>query len=242
MAIFDSRRRRRAGNRKPNEPEATTEPQPEPAPKKDIDFVSLLQSQPKGEGTTRSLAELVTGLDSSAAGREERAAKPAEPTSGSGEPKATETAAKAAPTPAPPPVAGKKKETTVATIGKSTTVKGDITGSEDLVVNGTVEGTISLPDHELTVGAEGTVTADVKAKTIHVIGQVSGNVVASDLVEVETDGIIGGDIQSPRLMIQDGAIVNGSVLMSKPAKGSEDRPRMKKVDPAPKTSSEQETG
>ena len=105
----------------------------------------------------------------------------------------------------------------MANIGKSITIKGDLTGEEDLVVEGKVDGKIDLPQNELTIGANGNVQADVHAKTVMVIGRVAGNVSASDRVEFQSTGIVEGDVRAPRLVVQEGAVVNGSIAMeSKP--------------------------
>lgn len=102
----------------------------------------------------------------------------------------------------------------MAHIGNSTTITGNIAAEEDLEIQGTVEGTVRLIDHQLTVGTEGIVKADVEANTILVQGRVNGDVNASDLVEVKAGGIIGGDVRAPRVIMHDGAIVIGSLDMS----------------------------
>jgi cytoskeletal protein CcmA (bactofilin family) len=101
----------------------------------------------------------------------------------------------------------------MASLGKSIVFKGDLTGDEDLEIEGRVEGQVRLPNHQLTIGASGRVTAQVEAKHVVVIGHVSGNVTASERVEVQASGIVDGDIQAPRLAIQEGAVVNGNIQM-----------------------------
>ena len=103
----------------------------------------------------------------------------------------------------------------MANIGKSIAIKGDLTGNEDLVVEGKVEGKIALPDNELTVGNNGDVSADIHAKSVVVIGKVSGNVSATEKIEVQASGSVDGDVRAPRLIIQEGAVLNGSVEMTK---------------------------
>jgi len=112
-----------------------------------------------------------------------------------------------------PPV--KRGEVKMAHIGKSISIKGDLTGNEDLVIEGQVEGKIELPNNELTIGAEGRVSADVHAKCVIVVGRVSGNVSAGDRVEVQGDGFVNGDVKAPRLIVQEGAVVNGNIEMTK---------------------------
>jgi cytoskeletal protein CcmA (bactofilin family) len=103
----------------------------------------------------------------------------------------------------------------MANIGKSISIKGDLTGNEDLVVEGKVEGKIALPDNELTVGNNGNVSADIHAKSVVVIGKVTGNVSATEKIEVQASGSVDGDVRAPRLIIQEGAVLNGAVEMTK---------------------------
>ena len=112
----------------------------------------------------------------------------------------------------------------MASFGKSIVFKGDLTGDEDLEIEGRVEGQVKLPNHQLTIGAHGKVTAEVEAKTVIVVGHVSGNVNASERVEVQASGVVDGDIRAPRLLIQEGAVVNGSIQMGAPAKAAGDKP------------------
>ena len=102
---------------------------------------------------------------------------------------------------------------TMANIGKSISIKGDLTGNEDIVIEGTVEGKIDLPNNQLTVGANGTVRAEITAKGIVVIGRVSGNVHGTERVEVQATGVVEGDVMAPKLVVAEGAIVNGSIKM-----------------------------
>ena len=101
----------------------------------------------------------------------------------------------------------------MANIGKSITIKGDLSGNEDLQIDGNVEGRIDLPNNQLTIGAEGRVKAEVHAKSVVVIGHVTGNVAAADRIQVEATGVVDGDVKAPRLLIQEGARLNGSVEM-----------------------------
>jgi cytoskeletal protein CcmA (bactofilin family) len=102
----------------------------------------------------------------------------------------------------------------VPRVGGATTFTGKIVADEDLEVHGTVEGSIILDQHELTVGARGLVEADVEARSVIVIGRVTGNVVATDVVEVKCGGVIGGDVMAPRVIMADGAIVIGALDMT----------------------------
>jgi cytoskeletal protein CcmA (bactofilin family) len=113
----------------------------------------------------------------------------------------------------------------MANIGKSISIKGDLTGDEDVVIEGKVEGKVNLPNHELTIGANGHVQAEVHAKTVLVIGRVAGNVSGAERVEIQATGVVEGDVRAPRLIVQEGAVVNGSIQMeSKPAAAAAARP------------------
>jgi cytoskeletal protein CcmA (bactofilin family) len=103
----------------------------------------------------------------------------------------------------------------VATIGKSIIIKGDLSGDEDLIIEGKVEGRVQLPNNEITVGSDGRISAEIEAKAIIVIGQTAGNLNASERVEVQSGATVQGDINAPRLQIQEGAVVNGSISMTK---------------------------
>lgn len=102
---------------------------------------------------------------------------------------------------------------TMANIGKSITIKGDLTGEEDLVIEGNIEGRIDLPGNQLTIGANGEIKADVHGKTVVVIGHVKGNVSATERVEIQASGIVDGDVRAPKLVIAEGAVLNGAVEM-----------------------------
>jgi cytoskeletal protein CcmA (bactofilin family) len=103
----------------------------------------------------------------------------------------------------------------MANIGKSITIKGDLTGDEDIQVEGTVEGRVDVPNNQFTVGPDGRVRAEIHAKLVVVIGQVTGNVVATERLEVQATGVIHGDVKAPRLIVHEGAVINGSIEMSK---------------------------
>lgn len=108
----------------------------------------------------------------------------------------------------------------MAHIGKSIIFKGDLTGDEDLEIEGSIEGRIDLPKNQLTIGSHGRVKAEVQAKAVVVVGRVNGNVTASERLEIQTSGVVEGDIRAPRLLIQEGAVVNGAVEMTREAQGA----------------------
>src|SRR4030067_1573059 len=95
-------------------------------------------------------------------------------------------------------------------IGKSVCVKGEITGDEDLTIEGKVEGKIDLKNHNLIIGSNAQIRAEISAKNIQIIGSVVGNVIASERVEIREMGSLEGDIIAPRVNIVDGAHFKGS--------------------------------
>ncbi len=101
----------------------------------------------------------------------------------------------------------------MANIGKSLQIKGELSGGEDLTIDGAVEGKIALSGHHLTIGQSGRVVADVGAKTVTVGGDLKGNVTAEEKVEVVATGIMKGDIRAPRVVLADGARFKGSIDM-----------------------------
>jgi cytoskeletal protein CcmA (bactofilin family) len=106
-------------------------------------------------------------------------------------------------------------ERDIVNIGKSVVIKGELNGSEDLTIEGQVEGTIQLRDHILTIGANGKIKAQVFAKAVIVLGEVTGNVTASDKVDIRDNGSVDGDIVAPRVAIAEGAHFRGSVDMQR---------------------------
>ena len=106
-------------------------------------------------------------------------------------------------------------EKDIVNIGKSVVIKGELNGSEDLTIEGHVEGTIQLRDHVLTIGPNGRIKAQVFAKAVIVLGEVTGNVTASDKVDIRDNGSVDGDIISPRVAIAEGAHFRGSVDMQR---------------------------
>jgi len=105
----------------------------------------------------------------------------------------------------------------VVNIGKSVVIKGELNGSEDLTIEGQVEGKIELKDHVLTIGPNGKIKAQVFAKALIVLGEVNGNVNATEKVEIRDGGSVDGDIISPRVAIAEGAHFRGSVDMQRKA-------------------------
>ena len=103
-----------------------------------------------------------------------------------------------------------------ATIGKGLFIKGEITGSESLFIDGKVEGSILLNGNRVTVGRNGQVAASITAREVVVLGKVRGNVTASDRVDIRAEGALTGDVAAARISIEDGAFFKGGIDIRKP--------------------------
>jgi cytoskeletal protein CcmA (bactofilin family) len=109
---------------------------------------------------------------------------------------------------------GPRQGEEMANIGKSISIKGDLSGNEDLVIEGKVEGKVELPNNQLTIGANGLAKAEINAKSVVVIGKVAGNVRGTERIEIQATGIVDGDVAAPRLVVAEGAVLNGSIQMT----------------------------
>jgi cytoskeletal protein CcmA (bactofilin family) len=103
----------------------------------------------------------------------------------------------------------------VAHIGKSVIIKGELSGSEDLYLDGEVEGNIDLRNHNLVIGPNGRVRANVMAKDVVIHGNVSGNITGVDRVELKKAAVLNGDINTQRIVIEDGAFFKGAIDIRK---------------------------
>lgn len=112
---------------------------------------------------------------------------------------------------APRPSTGER-----ATIGRSITIHGEVTGDEDLLIQGQVDGTVNLKQHSVTIGPEGTVKANITARVAVIEGSVEGNVDAEEQVVLRSTARVQGDIASPRVVLEDGARFRGGVDMGDP--------------------------
>ena len=100
-----------------------------------------------------------------------------------------------------------------ANLGRSLMIKGEVTGNEDLTIDGTVDGTIHLDDHDLTIGENSKVNAEIRAKNITIFGNVTGDMIADEKVTLTDSGKLQGNIKAPRIAISDGAQFRGSIDM-----------------------------
>lgn len=115
----------------------------------------------------------------------------------------------------------------MALIGKSVVIKGELSGSEDLFLDGRVQGTVELHGHNLTIGPNGQVQANINAKGVFVQGRLEGDVQASDRVELRSTAMMLGDIVTQRIAIEDGAFLKGKVELQKQASKFEVAPEPK---------------
>jgi len=135
------------------------------------------------------------------------------------------------PAAAPRPVSASTADQ--ATIGKSLVIKGEVTGSESLYIDGRVEGSINLAGNRVTVGRNGVVSANINAREIVVLGKVRGNLTASDRVDIRSDGSLTGDVVAARISIEDGAFFKGGIDIRKAGQkpnGEEAKPATSQVE------------
>jgi cytoskeletal protein CcmA (bactofilin family) len=124
-------------------------------------------------------------------------------------------------------------ERTTVNIGKSVVIKGELSGSEDLTIEGQVEGKIELRQNVLTIGPNGRIKAQVFAKSVIILGEVTGNVTATDKVDIRDNGSVDGDIAAPRVAIAEGAHFRGSIDMQKSGGSKPAEPRAEKPEAKP---------
>lgn len=121
----------------------------------------------------------------------------------------------------------------MANIGKSISIKGDVVGDEDTILEGRVEGRVSLRNFHLTIGPNGDVQGEVSAKQVTVVGKIVGNIIASERIEVRETGRVQGDLIAPRLTVAEGAVINGAITMKEAGSLGQVRPAEKKPELAP---------
>ncbi len=119
---------------------------------------------------------------------------------------------------------GPERGRNLAQIGKSLKLKGEITGSGDLYIDGEVEGSVELKENSLTVGPNGRVHADVSARSITILGRLHGNVKAGERIEIRKTGSLEGDLTTARIVIEDGAVFRGSIDIVKPGQNAASGP------------------
>lgn len=125
-----------------------------------------------------------------------------------------------------------ESRTDIAHIGKSVVIKGELSGSEDLYLDGEVEGSIELRDHSLTIGPNGHVRANINAKEVIVQGKVEGNITGTDRVELRKSAVQVGDIATQRIVIEDGAYFKGGIDIRKDKDKDKDQTPRRETSPA----------
>jgi cytoskeletal protein CcmA (bactofilin family) len=117
------------------------------------------------------------------------------------------------PTPSPTAAPGSTKppDNLVMKLGNSISIKGELSGSEDLTLYGHMEGSIRVPEHTLTIGPDADIRAEISAKALVIMGTVTGNVTAAEKVDIRSTGTLVGDLVSPRIAIADGGSIRGKV-------------------------------
>jgi cytoskeletal protein CcmA (bactofilin family) len=165
------------------------------------------------------------------------AVKPAPPGAPAGTPQSTPVTQNVNPAPASEPVRSsdtlRGMEKGPVNIGKSVVIKGELTGSEDLTIEGHVEGKIELRQNVLTIGPNGKIKAQVFAKSVIILGEVTGNVTATEKVDLRDNGSVDGDIAAPRVAIAEGAHFRGSIDMQRAGAGkTEAKPAQQPGQPA----------
>jgi cytoskeletal protein CcmA (bactofilin family) len=98
-----------------------------------------------------------------------------------------------------------------ATIGRTLVIKGELTAAEALYIDGRIEGKISMPDHRVTIGRNGSVQANINAREVVVMGKVNGNIECTDRVDIRSEGCVTGDVSTIRISVEDGAVLKGGI-------------------------------
>jgi cytoskeletal protein CcmA (bactofilin family) len=98
-----------------------------------------------------------------------------------------------------------------ATIGRSVVIKGEVSGAESLYVDGRIEGTVNFADNRVTIGRNGVVVANISAKEVVIMGTVTGNIHCSDRLDIRSEGSLTGDVVTPRISVEDGAVLKGAI-------------------------------
>lgn len=98
-----------------------------------------------------------------------------------------------------------------ATIGRTLVIKGEVSAAEALYIDGRIEGKISMPEHRVTIGRNGSVQANINAREVVVMGKVNGNIECSDRVDIRSEGSVTGDVSTIRISVEDGAVLKGGI-------------------------------
>ena len=121
-----------------------------------------------------------------------------------------------------------------ATIGRSMVIKGEVTAAESLFIDGQIEGSVTVTDHRVTIGRNGSVKANIVAREVVIMGKVHGNVQCADRLDIRSEGSLIGDVVTQRVSVEDGAVVKGSVEVRHNEKASKNAEPAKAAPEAPK--------
>jgi|ERR1017187_364135 cytoskeletal protein CcmA (bactofilin family) len=110
-----------------------------------------------------------------------------------------------------------------AHIGRSLVIKGEVTGGESLFIDGRIEGTITVPGHRVTIGHNGNVVANIKAKEVVIMGKVQGNVECADRLDLRSESQLSGDVITHRISVEEGAVLKGGIEVRDPEKEKKDQ-------------------
>src|SRR6202008_3390674 len=118
-----------------------------------------------------------------------------------------------------------------ATIGRTLYIKGEVSGSEALYIDGRIEGKITMPESRVTIGRNGKGDASVQAREVVVMGKVTGNIECSDRVDIRAEGAVSGDISTVRISVEDGAALKGGIQVRSEGKGNQQQNQAKPEPP-----------
>jgi cytoskeletal protein CcmA (bactofilin family) len=124
-----------------------------------------------------------------------------------------------------------------ATIGRSVVIKGEVSGAEPLYIDGHIEGSITLADHRVTIGRNGSVTANISAKEVVIMGTVKGNIQCTDRLDIRGEGSLTGDVVTQRISVEDGAVLKGSVQVRNADQKTDQKTDQKNTKPQVQTTS-----
>lgn len=120
-----------------------------------------------------------------------------------------------------------------ATIGRSLVIKGEVSGTESLYIDGRIEGKISLPENRLTIGRNGSVQANITARELVVMGKVIGNIECTDRVDIRSEGQVTGDVFTVRISVEDGAVLKGGIQVRSGEHKQQNQPQSHAKQPEP---------
>ena len=121
-----------------------------------------------------------------------------------------------------------------ATIGRSLVIKGEVTGSESLYIDGRIEGTVNIAENRVTIGRNGIVNANVSAREVVIMGKVTGNIQCTDRLDIRGEGSLTGDVVTQRISVEDGAVLKGSVQVRSAEQQKSDKANQAKTNEQPK--------